>query len=257
MTKMHRRLTALALALALGAGAAGAHDFLLLPSAFRVDGTQPITLQATVASSFPIPEIVVPADRTERLAAYGPGQPQLRVVGPGDKGLRLEVVGAQAGMLLATAGIKPRDVDYAEDRIPLILGEYRVAPAAAAAVEALPRPRTWQVVSRRFAKALLCVADCRDRSAAERSTGVPLEFVAAAGATGTFVLLADGHPLAGYPVDLVDPQGNRAHLTTDDKGGVALAEALRGPAMLFAARLQPPAGAGRFLLDLTTLLFDR
>jgi hypothetical protein len=255
MTKVLRRLTALALALA--AGAAGAHDFLLLPSAFRVDGTQPITLQATVVSSFPTPEIVVPADRTVRLAAYGPGQPQLRVVGPGEKGLRLEVVGAQAGMLVAIAGIKPRDVDYAEDRIPLILGEYRVATAAAAAVEALPRPRTWQVISRRFAKALLCVSDCRDQSAAERPTGVPLEFVAAGGAGGSFVLLGDGQPLAKYPVDLVDQDDRRAHIATDDQGRLMLGQTTRGAMMLFAARLQPPTGTGRFLLDLTTMVLDR
>ncbi len=241
----------------MGAGTASAHDFLLLPSAFRVDGTQPITLQATVASSFPTPEIAVPAERTERLAALGPGQPQLRLTGPVDKGLGLEVLGAQAGILVATAAIKPRDVDYAEDRIPLILGEYRVAAAAAAAVEALPRPRTWQVVSRRFAKAMMCVADCRDRSAAERPTAVPLEIVAAAGASGIFVLLADGQPLTRYPVDLVDRQGHRAHLTTDEKGQVDLGEAPHGPSMLFAARLQPPAGAGRFLLDLATLVKDK
>ncbi|WP_158288977.1 DUF4198 domain-containing protein [Rubrivivax albus] len=245
------------LALAMGAGTASAHDFLLLPSAFRVDGTQPITLQATVASSFPTPEIVVPADRTERLAAFGPGQPQLRITGPVDKGLQLEVRGAQAGILVATAAIKPRDVDYAEDRIPLILGEYRVAPAAAAAVEALPRPRTWQVVSRRFAKATVCVADCRDRSAAERPTGVALEFVAAAGVSATYILLADGLPLVNHPVDLVDRQGHRAHLATDEKGKVDLGEAPRGPSMLFAARLQPPAGSGRFLLDLSTFVLDR
>jgi len=247
----------IALALAMGAGTVSAHDFLLLPSAFRVDGTQPITLQPTVASSFPTPEIVVPADRTERLAAFGPGQPQLRITGPVNKGLQLEVFGAQAGMLVATASIKPREVDYGEDRIPLILGEYRVAPAAAAAVEALPRPRTWQVVSRRFAKAMMCVADCRDRSAAERPTGVPLEFVAAEGASGTYVLLADGLPLVKYSVDLVDRQGHRAHLATDEQGRVDLGNAARGPSLLFAARLQPPAGAGRFLLDLATLVLDR
>ena len=251
------RFRVISLALSLGAGAASAHDFFLLPAAFTVDAAQPVALQATVASSFPVPEIVVPADRTERLAAIGPGQPQLRVAGVGDKGLRLEVAGAQAGMLVTAAAIRPRDVDYTEDRIPLILGEYRVAPAAAAAVEALPRPRTWQVVSRRHAKAFVCVADCQDRSAAAQPTGVPLEFVLSGREDGAFSLLADGQPLANYPVDVVGQDGKRAHLSTDENGTLVLGESPRGPLMLFAARLQPPAGPGRFVLDLATLVMDR
>lgn len=130
------------MALTLGAGA---NDFLLLPAAFSVDGKQPIALQGTVASSYPLPEIVVPADRIERLEAHGPGQPQLRVVAVGNEGLRLEINGVQPGMLLATAAIRPHDVDDADERIPMILGEYRIAPAAAAAVAALPRPRNRQM----------------------------------------------------------------------------------------------------------------
>lgn len=236
---------------------ATAHDFFLLPVLFKTEGDGPIAIQATVGSTFPKPEIVVTADRAERALAVGQGNPQVRIAGTGPTALNLEVTGAQPGLLVTGVSSKPRDVDYAEDRIPLILGEYRVSAEAAAAVEALPRPRTWQVVSRRFAKTFLCVHSCADHSSAERSLGGHLEFVGSRSADHHFQLLADGKPLANYPFDIVDSTGKRQHLTTDARGELHLSADARGTMMLFAARLEPPIGAGRFTLDLTSLTFNR
>lgn len=239
------------------ATAAAAHDFFLLPEQFITEGAGTVQLQATVGSSFPVPENVVPADRVERLFAAGAGKPTMRATGVGEKALNLEVTGAQPGLLVAGGSSKPRDVEYEEDRIPLILEEYRVLPEAAAAVEALPKPRTWKVVSRRFAKAFLCVQNCRDRSAAERALGAHLEFVGRRSGNDHFQLLAHGKPLANYPVDLVDSTGKRRHLTSDARGEIHLPTDARGSLMLFAAKLEPPSGQGRFTLDLTSLTFSR
>lgn len=239
------------------ASAAIAHDFFLLPEQFQAKSGAPLRIQATVGSSFPTPEVVVPADRAERVVAIGPGTPRVEVAGAGPKALNLDLTGAKAGVVAVAVASKPRDVDYAEDRIPLILGEYRVAPQAAAAVEALPRPRTWLVSSRRFAKTFVCLQPCRDRAAVERPFGAHLEFVGRRSSTGHFRLLAQGKPLANYPVDLVGSDGKRKHLATDARGDVHLPASARGMMMLFAARLEPPAGAGRFTLDLTSLTFSR
>ena len=130
-------------------------------------------------------------------------------------------------------------------------------PDAAAAVEALPKPRTWKVVSRRFAKTFLCVQNCRDRSAAERAFGAHLEFVGRRSGNDHFQLLAHGKPLANYPVDLVDSTGKRRHLTSDARGEIHLPAHARGSLMLFAAKLEPPSGQGRFNLDLSSLTFSR
>ena len=246
-----------ALATAVLASAAPAHDFFLLPAQFVAPGKSLVTIRATVGSSFPTPEILVPADRTEQLMVFGPGNPHIHIAGAGEKALNLQVSGAEPGLLVAAAGSKPRDVDYAEDRISLILGEYRVAPEAAAAVEALPRPRTWKVVSRRFAKTLLCVENCTDRSAAEKPFGAHLEFVGKRSMAGHFVLLANGKPIANYPVDLVGEDGKRRHLMTDASGSIHLPSEARGTMMLFAAKLEPPRGTERFTLDLTSLTFNR
>lgn len=248
-------------AAALGAvfttSAAAAHDFFLLPERSTTERSGAVSLQATVGSSFPTPEILVPADRVDQLFAAGPGNPSLSVVGAGEKALNLQVTGSQPGLLVAGGSSKPREVDYAEDRIPLILEEYRVLPEAAAAVEALPRPRTWQVLSRRFAKTFVCVENCRDRSAAERPFGAHLEFVGVGSSDHHFRLLAHGRPLANYPVDLVGPDGKRQHLTTDARGDVHVPTSARGMMMLFAAKLEPPAGQARFTLDLSSLTFSR
>jgi hypothetical protein len=242
---------------ALLASAASAHDFFLLPGTFTAQGAGPVRIQATVGSSFPTPEILVPADRTERAAALGPGDPRVRITGAGDKALNLELTGASTGLVAIGVSSKPRDVDYGEDRIPLILEEYRVGPEEAAAVEALPRPRTWQVSSRRFAKTFVCVRSCGDRAAAARTFGAHPEFVGVGAADHHFRLLAHGRPLPDYPVDLVGADGERRPLTTDARGDVHVPATLRGAVMLFAARLDPPAGQGRFTLDLTSLTLSR
>lgn len=239
------------------ATAASAHDFFLLPTQFTTAGTGTVHIQATVGSSFPTPEITVTADRAERVSAVGSGSPQVRIAGATEKALNLEVTEAGSGLLTVAVTSKARDVEYGEDRIPLILGEYRVAPDAAAAVEALPKPRTWKVVSRRFAKTMICVEHCADRSAASKSFGGPLEFVGNRSTADHFTLLAEGKPLPNYPIDLVGQDGKRQHLTTDATGSVHLGASARGTMMLFAAKLEPPKGAERFTLYLTSLTFNR
>ncbi len=245
-------LTALACATA-----ASAHDFFLLPQQFTASGEGGVMVQATVGSNFPTPEIVVTADRVDRLFAAGAGKPQVHVMGAEPKALNLHVADAGPGLLVTGVSAKPRDVDYAEDRIPLILEEYRVRPEAAAAVNQLPRPRTWLVSSRRFAKTFVCVRDCGDGSAGERALGASLEFVGKGPTAAHFRLLGDGKPLANYPVDLVTSDGKRQHLATDARGDVHMPTSTKGPTMLFAAVLEPPKGKERFVLGLTSLTFSR
>ena len=107
-----------------------------------------------------VAEAAVPADRAERLFAIGNGAPKLTIAGPTATALGLTLTGARPGTLVAVAQAKGRDVEYGEDRIPLILEEYRVSPQAQAAVAALAKPRTLKVLSRRFAKTIItCLYD--------------------------------------------------------------------------------------------------
>ena len=255
-------MRAIFIAVALGVTAlspmsASAHDFFLLPDEFQPPRAGSMKIAATVGSSFPTPEAVVAADRVERLYVHGTGKPAVRVVGPAAKALTLEVTGARPGLLVTGVKTLARDVDYAEDRIPLILGEYRFSPEAKAAVERLQRPRNWLVSSRRFAKTFVCIQKCASRASAEEALGAELEFVGAGAAQGHFKLLRKGSPLANYPIDLVTADGKRQHLSTDARGSIHIPASARGTMMLFAARLVPPAGKERFILDLTSLTFDQ
>lgn len=240
----------------IAASAANAHDFFLMPDDFRT-ASGPVRIYATVGSNFPKAENTVAADRVDQMIALGAGSPEVRIVGATATALDVEVTSARPGMLLTAVRTKPRDVDYAEDRIPLILGEYRVRPEAAAAVEKLIRPRNWQVSSRRYAKTLVCVRTCANHRVSARSTGAPLEFVSRNAAFDHFRLLANGTALANYPVDIVGQDGKRLHLSTDARGEIRLSASARGTMMLFAAKLKPPAKAERFILDLTSLTFSR
>lgn len=132
-----------------------------------------------------------------------------------------------------------------------------MAPEAAAAVERLAKPRTWKVVSRRFAKTLVCVQSCRGGAASNRPLDGTLEFVTRGSGTDHFQLLAGGKPLGNYPVDLVGSDGKRQHLTTDRQGAIHVPAGAKGSQMLFAAVLTPPKGFERFTLDLTSLTFAR
>ncbi len=247
-------LTAAALT---ASSAAYAHDFFLMPSAFTAPQAGPLNIQATVGSSFPKLENVVTADRVDRLYAEGVGNPRLAIVAPASNALNLHLTGTRPGTVVAGVRTKARDVEYAEDRIPIILEEYRVSPEAQAAVKALPRPRTLKVSSRRFAKTIVCVQRCGDRSAATKPLGAELEFVMSGKGGDRFRLLKEGRPLRNYPVDLVSSDSKRLHLTTDAGGEIRLPGDAKGSMMLFSAVMTPPAGGDRFKLDLTSLTIQR
>lgn len=243
---------------ALGMAApASAHDFFLLPEQFTVASPGQTTIRATVSAAFPQLETVLAADRFRRLGASGPGAPQLTLAGPLSNATALTLSAPTPGLVVAGASTPPRDVEYGEDRIDLIMGEYRVAPEVAARVRDLQRPRTLRVTSRRFAKTAICVVRCGDRAAAVQPLGMDLEFVGVAGNDDHFRLLRSGQPLANYPIDLVGPDGNRSHLTTDGRGVVHIPAAARGQMMLFAAFMTAPRGEERFGLDLTSFTFHR
>lgn len=248
-------MSSLALPLALTALPAAAHDFFLLPDAFVASGTS-ARIAATVGSAFPTPEIVVTPDRVAAVTVRTTG-PEARatVVGPAEKALALSTPLPTTGPAVVAVTLKPRDVEYGEDRIDLILDEYQVSDAAKAAVAALPRPRTLKVDSRRFAKTIVCRTRC-DGVTSIAPHGLELEFVPVA--DGRFRLQQTGAPVANYPVALATRDGKRRHVSTDARGEVTVPADATGPLMLFASTMATPASPGeRFVLRLTSLTTER
>ena len=252
MSKRPFFIIAASLGLTALASAASAHDFFLMPTQF-ISATGQSRIAATVSSEFPKTNAVVPSDRVDQLYASGAGSPKLTVEGATPDALNLRLSAPRNGLVVAAMRTKPRDVDYAEDRIGIILEEYNIGPKAVAAVEKLARPRTLQVSSRRFAKTIVCAVKCSGRAVANRPLGVALEFVGIGASAGHFRLLSGGRPLPDHPVDLVTQDGKRSHIRTDVRGEVHLPRATRGTIMLFAAVMHLPTAGQRFTLDLSSL----
>lgn len=251
---MFRTWIAGGLASVLLASTASAHDFFLLPQSFAPGLGEPVVIQATVSAEFPGAGTVVDLGRirTQDVVAGGRRAP-LVIVGTGTDA-RLSYTGSEPGDAVVAVDIPARHVEYAADRIELILGEYDIGGDVAVAARALPKFEPLKVRSTRFAKTVLCTRACGDRDDLRRATGLDLEFVLAASGSMRFVLLASGQPTPNHPVAVVARDGKRHRLMTDGRGTVALPDGLSGPSMLFAALMTPPTEAGgRFDLRLTTL----
>lgn len=246
---------ALAIAVAVAAaGPAMGHDFFLLPEAFAAPPEGGILIDANISAAFPKLERSVEADRIQKMQVHGSGEVRSLV----RSGTKLTLQGLRTGDAVMAVALVPREVDYAEGQIPLILEEYGIAGDTAAAVANLPKPRTLKVVSSRFAKSLVCVGACATYDDAARPVGFDLEFVATDATLERFALLLRGKPLANHPVALVGGDGVRRHAATDATGSVFIARGPPEPLMLFAAALAAPSSSeGRFDLRLTSLTLQR
>lgn len=238
---------------------AQAHDFFLTPQSY-LSQQSTIEIDATISAAFPAAEIAVTPDRIVAIHVLS-SSPSARaeITGSTEKTLRLRLSDAGLGVSVVALRTVARDVDYAEDRIDMIMAEYEVAPEVVAAVNALPRPRTLLVRSTRVAKTHVCRGDCNDRTVAVRPIGSNLEFVAATVRDdGSYRLLLDGSPMPNYPVAVVHSDGTRRPEKTEEAGQVRLARNDRGVLMLFAAyMLPPPESSGRFDMKLTSLTLER
>jgi len=217
-----------------------------------------VGLKVTVGPTFPTLETAPAPDRIGSLQAAGPqGPATLAVLGPAGPALALQLTEAKTGLHVAGVTTKPREVEYDEERIGIIMEEYDVGPAAKQAVAALAKPRTLKAVSQRVAKTLLCVDICPEQGPATQPLGFAVEFVAS-DTPDSYQLLAKGKPLANHPVAIVDQAGQRHAAATDATGTVRLHGHITGPQMLFAAVLDAPTTPdGRFAFSLSSLTLNR
>ncbi len=239
-----------AVAVAILPAAAVAHDFFLLPPAAGAR----TGIVATIGSTFPKPEIAIATDRVATArAATAAGPVDVRLGAASGDALPVTVAGTSQPVIVSLT-LKPRDVEYRDDRIDLIMDEYPVGASAKAAVAALPRPRLLKVDSRRFAKTAVCPDRCTGLQGIA-AQGLELEFVAAA--DGRFRLLADGKPVANHEAVVATVDGKRRHVVTDPRGELTVPADAAGPTMLFASTMSAPSTPnGHFLLRLTSFTVD-
>jgi hypothetical protein len=244
---------ALVLACAI-AGSARAHDTFLWPARFeqaRV-GDVPFALSSTAA--FPQLETGPEADR---VAAMTQG---LSVVAHEERALRLMLANPRRGLNVAAIALHPRDIELQAAETAHYFEEIGVSDAARAAYQALAEPRVLRETYTKYAKTIFCVTACQGYALAIARVGHALEFVAFAERDGVtlrrFVLYANGGPAIEQAVAATTADGRRRTLRTNNMGIVDLPDDVRGPTLLSAVILRPPAAPdARFTSDFATLTF--
>ena len=240
--------------LAVLASAAPAHEtFVVVPQPAVVG--MPLALRLTSSMRFPRAETAIKPGRVARaVAATQDAAQAVRVGSAGATWLNLAVTPDRAGTMVVAIDLGPKAIALTPDKVAEYFAEVGASPAVRAAYAAQPAPRQWNEFYTKHAKAMVCVAPCRDAAAAMRGAGQALEFVAADAGLRRFVLLAAGKPLAGQPVQIVDKGGKVVRAVTGADGGVVVAAGVKAPLLLATTVLRAPAKAGAaFTSDFATL----
>lgn len=242
-------------------GTAFAHDTYLLPEA-KWRGGKTMVLLLTSAETFPKLEFGPKAARVVATTAHGPdAAAAFAVAREGAKGLKLRLTAKAKGAYAVGLGLGPRDIDLDPKTVGHYFEEVDASKDVRDAYAALPEPRQWRETYEKFAKAFVCAAACGDKAAFAEPTNLKAEFIAVKESLATkrvaFRLLKDGAPVTDQAVAVVSAKGRRTMLRTNANGELNLPERLKGPVLLSAVMLQPPANeTARFTSIFVSLTFN-
>lgn len=201
---MNRQSTTLTILLTLMAlpFAAGAHDFWLVPDAFRLTPMQDLVVRGQTSSAFPTSESAVTVDRVTSARVIGAdGEETITALATDDRSLLLRHRPRTPGQKIVAVSIGWRHVKETAESFR----KYLVAEGAEAALRRYEQAGTLPTapIVRRYAKyAKTAVEFGTGPRTFERIAGHPLEFVpmedptaAKAGAMLRWRLLFNGAPL--------------------------------------------------------------
>jgi Domain of unknown function (DUF4198) len=186
-------------------GVASAHDFWLVPNAFRIAPGGEISVSGQTSSSFPSSLSAVTVDRVAEARLFGPeGEHELDDLSVEGRSLLIRHVPNGAGQRIIAVRIHPRGIPES----PESFRRYLALEGAPEALERYEREGllpTDSIIRRyaKYAKTIVEVGDDGPR-VFSRAVGHPLEFMplddpanAHAGRDLRFRLLFEGEPLAG------------------------------------------------------------
>jgi uncharacterized GH25 family protein len=241
MNRLKRSALLCAACLALAATVLSAHDFWLIPDAFRIAPGQVLQVRGQTSSAFPSSESAVTVDRiAEATVIDAHGRASITDVATAGTSLLLRHRPGRAGQYIVTTVIHPRSVRES----PESFRQYLVLEGAPDILERLEREGGLPVdsITRRYAKYAKALVEVGEKGprAFGQLAGHPLELLplgdpdaAAAGDTLRVQLLLHGRPLANArvhagsvvrhaPGALDDAAGTERHteLLTDVNGVV-------------------------------------
>lgn len=260
--KIQRAVRAAAAVALFVAVTARAHDTWLL--AQRTDAAAPPrhAMALTSGMDFPQPDYAI---APTRIAASGcrsaAGRCVVRIGKRGADALAFAVAPADVTAALVWVDLAAKTLSLDDEKVAEYLDEIDAGAEIRAAWETMDAPRHWRERYVKHAKALLG-SDEAAVAAGSHSLGGALEIVVARGsslqrdADATFRLLADGKPLADFPVGAVTAKRAQS-LRSDANGDVRVRLDRAGPWMLRATRLTPASGAQLdWTSDFATLTFE-
>lgn len=250
-----RSIAALGLgAMLLLASGLSAHDFWLVPDAFRLALGGSIEVSGQTSSRFPTSEAAVALDRIAEARVIGAGSDApIRELSHGGSSLRIRHRPQGAGQYVIAMTLHPRSVrESGEGFVRYLMLEGAAESAERYRREGLLPPR--DSVTRRYAKyakTFVQVGTAGPR-AFDRVAGHPLEFVplrdpsrAIAGERLRFRVLYRGQPLARLPLHAGWANGRDISLRTDAQGEVEVRLTSAGTWNIRAIHIVPaPAGSG-------------
>jgi uncharacterized GH25 family protein len=206
---------------------AAAHDTWLLPSRLAVPAGTEVTLDLTSGMAYPAPETAVKPDRVARAGGRLAGQTfdlAGRTAAP--KSLRFKAKLAAPGVATLWVDLAPKSIELKPAEVEEYLDEIGASAEVRKGWAEAGKDRRWRELYTKHAKTFVRVGNpAADRSWAE-PTGMALEIVPDKDPTALrpgdelpLRVLADGKPLANFPLGLVREGDKKGLLRATDAEG--------------------------------------
>ena len=226
---------------------ASAHETWIMPATFAAKVGEEVRLDVSTGMAFPTFDTAVRAERISQ-ANYrlGKERGELKSFKAQDKSLAITQSFSKTGVAAVWLDLKPRDIELSDEKVAEYLDEIGATAELRKTWAAQKGRIAWKETYTKHAKTFLVVG----KSGEDQSWKTPVEmkleivpisdpFSAVVGKDFTVRLLADGKPLAGAPIGLMNKSmKGRAFETTDSDGKATFTLRHSGEALLFAVHLR-------------------
>lgn len=217
------------LSLILAASTLTAHDTWLLPNRFEIEPEKKITFELTSGMAFPAVETGPKRARVQSAECRLAGRTfPITDITETPEALRFAIDVAEAGIATCWVKLPPREIELTSAQVEEYLAEIAASPALRKEWAEMKPPR-WRELYAKHQKTFVRVGapPSGDRSWSE-PIGLALEIVPAhdptavrAGDEFAVVVLKEGKPLAGFPLNAVAAGAKQGETRTTDAEGRA------------------------------------
>jgi hypothetical protein len=251
-------------ALLLFGAAALAHETWLMPSQHIAKVGEEVRLGLTSGMDFPGLGSPIRPERVAK-ASYrlGGENVDLNALEAQEKSLVTIQAFSKEGVATVWIDLKPRDIELTDEQVEEYLDEIGATDEIRRIWAARKGRVPWRETYTKHVKTFVVVGDPGEDRSWEVPAGMALEIVpvssplaAQRGEKFSVRVLADGEPLASFPIGLMmQGMAGRAFQTTDTDGRATFELEGMGDALIFAVRLRLENDGISWKSDFTTMTF--